>query len=376
MSAPRVKGWCPGAHRPMMSGDGLVVRVRPFRSTLVAEQALALCDLSERFGNGVLDLTSRANLQIRGVSEEDHPALLQALDAIGVLDTDPEVEARRNILMPADWVAGELADRLYAVLLKTLPRLPDLPHKVGFALDVGGTPSLQHGSADFRFELSSDGQLILRADGAARGRPVDEDEAMHGLCALAAWFTETGGRTHGRMTRHLVHARLPTFWQTAAPREGSIAPAIGQAADATILGVPFGKMRASDLRVLMTGHPDCELRLRLGRTLRVKGAKVHDAPGFTTAPTRLMEVQACPGAPYCPQASVETIALARSLADKTKGTLHVSGCAKGCAHPKVADTTLVGHDGRFDLVINGAPWDAPCQRGLDEAALTEAIQAR
>ena len=29
MSAPQVKGWCPGAHRPMMSGDGLVVRIRP-----------------------------------------------------------------------------------------------------------------------------------------------------------------------------------------------------------------------------------------------------------------------------------------------------------------------------------------------------------
>ena len=28
MSAPIVQGWCPGAHRPMMSGDGLVVRVR------------------------------------------------------------------------------------------------------------------------------------------------------------------------------------------------------------------------------------------------------------------------------------------------------------------------------------------------------------
>ena len=29
MSAPVIQGWCPGALRPMMSGDGLVVRVRP-----------------------------------------------------------------------------------------------------------------------------------------------------------------------------------------------------------------------------------------------------------------------------------------------------------------------------------------------------------
>ena len=29
MSAFEIKGWCPGALRPMLSGDGLVVRVRP-----------------------------------------------------------------------------------------------------------------------------------------------------------------------------------------------------------------------------------------------------------------------------------------------------------------------------------------------------------
>ena len=61
-TSPSVKGWCPGAHRPMMSGDGLVVRVRPFRAELSSDQAHGLCDLAERFGNGTLDLTSRANL--------------------------------------------------------------------------------------------------------------------------------------------------------------------------------------------------------------------------------------------------------------------------------------------------------------------------
>ncbi|MEM8578629.1 MAG: hypothetical protein AAGF60_12320, partial [Pseudomonadota bacterium] len=57
---PNVKGWCPGAHRPMLSGDGLVVRVRPFAGSLSQAQALGLCDLAERFGSGALDLTSRA----------------------------------------------------------------------------------------------------------------------------------------------------------------------------------------------------------------------------------------------------------------------------------------------------------------------------
>ncbi|MEO1579176.1 MAG: cobalamin biosynthesis protein CobG, partial [Pseudomonadota bacterium] len=79
MSAPMVKGWCPGAHRPMMSGDGLLVRVRPHDGRVDAQTAHGLADLAERFGNGILDLTSRANLQIRGVREDHHAPLLSEL---------------------------------------------------------------------------------------------------------------------------------------------------------------------------------------------------------------------------------------------------------------------------------------------------------
>ena len=37
MSAAAIKGWCPGALRPMQSGDGLVVRVRPFGGRVLIE---------------------------------------------------------------------------------------------------------------------------------------------------------------------------------------------------------------------------------------------------------------------------------------------------------------------------------------------------
>ena len=61
-----------------MSGDGLLVRVKPAYGLLDAADLTCLADLSDQFGNGVLDLTSRANLQIRGVSEQGHPALLSS----------------------------------------------------------------------------------------------------------------------------------------------------------------------------------------------------------------------------------------------------------------------------------------------------------
>ena len=68
-AAFEVKGWCPGALRPMQSGDGLIVRVRPQSATFSPDELGVLADAARHFGNGHIDLTRRANLQIRGVSE-------------------------------------------------------------------------------------------------------------------------------------------------------------------------------------------------------------------------------------------------------------------------------------------------------------------
>ncbi|MGX1077699.1 sulfite reductase beta subunit-like hemoprotein [Bradyrhizobium elkanii] len=48
MSAVAVKGWCPGALRPMRSGDGLVVRIRPRAGRLDAAQAAGIAELAAR----------------------------------------------------------------------------------------------------------------------------------------------------------------------------------------------------------------------------------------------------------------------------------------------------------------------------------------
>lgn len=90
-----------------MSGDGLVVRIRPVMGRMTRDQVIGLCELSQQFGSGVIDLTSRANVQIRGVSERDHETLLEALNGLDLLPDDPDLEARRNILLPFDWRCGD-----------------------------------------------------------------------------------------------------------------------------------------------------------------------------------------------------------------------------------------------------------------------------
>ena len=369
---PIVQGWCPGAHRPMMSGDGLVVRVRPFRGRLLPDQARALCDLARRYGNGTLDLTSRANLQIRGVAETDHPALLLALVDLGLIDADPAVEGRRNILMAPDWQPGDLTDRLYSALSTALPDLPPLPEKMGYALDTGGTARLAGGSADFRFELDAGDRLMLRLDGADRGLRLDEAEAMSTLFEMVDWFIETGGPMAGRMARHLRRVTPPARWQVAPPRAPVAPLAPGPAEDGLILGMPFGSVPADVLDAAVQTSDVTELRLMAGRLLWLRGTGAQAMPGFvTTAGSALLATHACPGAPCCQQATVETRALAERLAGRAPGTLHVSGCAKGCALPRAAEFTLTGRNGCFDLVRNGAPWEEPVETGLDPCSLDD-----
>ena len=98
-AAFEVKGWCPGALKPMRSGDGLIVRVRPRCEMFRPDELVVLAEAAQRFGNGHIDLTRRANLQIRGVGEESLPGLHDVIGGLGLLDPTPEGEAVRNLMI-------------------------------------------------------------------------------------------------------------------------------------------------------------------------------------------------------------------------------------------------------------------------------------
>ncbi|MFC6689448.1 cobalamin biosynthesis protein CobG [Jhaorihella thermophila] len=365
MSEPLVRGWCPGAYRPMMSGDGLVVRVRPRLARLTREQVLGLCDAATRHGNGIVELTNRANLQLRGVTEAAHAPLLEALAALDLLDADPALEVRRNILTPPFAEPGDLTARLAEALVARLADLPPLPAKFGFAIDTGSARLLADASADIRLERGAAGGLILRADGAETGRPVDEEHAIDAVIETARWFADHHGPDTRRMARLVAARGLPGGWTGAASAPLGARPEPGDTAIGPLVGVPFGQVRADALRALIQASGARALRVTPWRLVLAEGGQMPDLPDFVTRPgDRRLAVDACPGAPLCPQAQGETRALALELAARVTGSLHVSGCAKGCARRLPADLTLTARDGRFDLIRNGRAGDAPDRRGL------------
>ncbi|WP_336970590.1 cobalamin biosynthesis protein CobG [Sphingobium aromaticiconvertens] len=364
MSGYAVSGWCPTAWRPMMAGDGLLVRVRPRLARMTGEQVVGLCEVAARFGNGLIDVTNRANLQIRGLRDSAMSALLDRLVDLDLVGADPMMEARRTILIAPDWRRGDDSAQVANGLMARLAALPELPAKVGFAVDAGTAPILGADPADFRIERGESRGLILRADGRELGVPVAVNEAADAMVALAHWFVETGGAEAGRMSRHAIP--LPA-WAQGHVRPAPTRPAIlpGCHALGCVYGVPFGSMEASALAALMTDSGAEAARVTPWRTLLLEGASSVDAQGFVTdAADPALRVDACPGAPACPQATVETRALAMRLAPHIAGRLHMSGCAKGCARVGPANVTLTGCDGLFDLAFDARAGDPPIRASL------------
>ncbi|NAO97964.1 cobalamin biosynthesis protein CobG [Halomonas sp. Choline-3u-9] len=366
--SPRIKGWCPGAWRPMATGDGLLVRVRPPLGQLSREQTLALCDAAETFGSGLIELTSRANLQLRGVTDESWPPLMAFLVEHQLVSDDPEAERQPQMLLAPAWQKGDATHTIARLLQARGSELAAMPGKVGIAIDAGNAPVLGDSAADFRIERSTKGSLLVRTDGYALGTTVSDTEAViEQLIRLTHWFVDTGGWESGRMRRHT--APLPD-WAPAdtAPASPGEKLALGEHREGMVVGLPFGRVAANTLRNAVSQTvssvqvtPWRRLLLQDCDTLpAVDGLIRHNSD-----PRLAMD--ACPGAPYCEQASVATQPLAEKLSGWVEGTVHISGCAKGCARRAPADVCLVGQAGRFNVVVNGRADSTPVKSGLTES---------
>jgi precorrin-3B synthase len=359
MTGFQVQGWCPGALRPMMSGDGLVVRLRPFGGRLSPDQAAGIAAAARRHGNGLIDLSARGNLQLRGVTTDGHAALIDALRALDLIDATPLAEAQRAILVTP--FADATTDALAAMLAHALQDAPVLPSKFGFVVDTGAAPVLQDTPGDIRLERAADGRLILRADGAAGGTPVTTETAAAAALAMAHWFIAEGGVTDGRGRMAALVARSTArVLGDLAPAPAQPQPNPGLCPQWALVGFEFGQMTADTLAALAPLGP---MRLTPWRMVLLQGqSALPRLPDLILdADDPRLRVVACTGAPGCLQGLHPVRALARQLAPHVPPgkRLHLSGCAKGCAHPGACDVTLVATTTGFDVIQNGRSTDAP-----------------
>ena len=145
-------------------------------------------------------------------------------------------------------------------------------------------------------------------------------------------------------------------------------PKPGTFAQGQLVGFEFGQMQAKTLAALADLGA---LRVAPWRMLLIENlTEAPQIPGLITrADDPLLRVIACTGAPGCLQAHAATRSLARALAPKLTEMLHVSGCAKGCAHPTAAPLTLTATPAGFALIRNGTASGTPLREGVSASDL-------
>jgi precorrin-3B synthase len=414
------KGWCPGARRPMQAKDGLLVRLRIIGGVVPAATLRGIAQAGRAHGNGLFDLSARANLQLRGVRNELLPQLVEALDGLGLIDENTAAEAVRNVLVsPFAGLDGRddvsSAGKALDAALAANTDLHALPAKFGFLIDAGSGLSLGPVPADIRFDWT--GGIEPFAIG------------IGGRANEAIFLGRCGGDDIPGIASRLARAFLRLGSQMAEPprRMRGLIESCGASAIAGLAGLrpgpprksgaieepcPVGLLRFNERYCFGVGAAfGCidanmldaaaraaeifgtgEIRLTPWRALilphiQLKGADAvrayFAAHGFIVdREDARLAIAACGGASTCERGTTDTRADALALmllarrVRKTGVALHVSGCAKGCARQAATPFTLIAHAGRYGLVVDAAAREAGTNdaRRLDLAAVRETLE--
>ena len=188
---------CPGVFRPWSADDGALVRLRLVGGAVPARSLRRLGDVSQQYGDGNLHLTSRANLQVRGLPNPLGSELEEALTSTGLLP-HPTHELVRNIMVsPLSGLYGGRADlrpvaRALDEGLCSHPSLARLPGRFLFVLD-DGRGDLVDRTLDLGCVAVSAEEVQLRLGSHAWGPVVPVGEAAARLVGLARAFVSVRG---------------------------------------------------------------------------------------------------------------------------------------------------------------------------------------
>ena len=396
--------------RPVTPGR-FMVRLRLPNGVIKADQLDVLAEAIDRCGDqGSADITTRQNLQLRGLLLEDMAPLLQALEAGGLTSLQSGHDNPRNItgnplagIDPEEIVdTRPLVEAIQARLLgpagpRNLPRkfnvavggAPDsfllhndlafLPAEhngeLGFTVLVGGFFSAQRNELAvplglwLRAEQLADFTLMVlhHYERAGNRQQRNKSRLMYlidelGIDAyraeLVAAFAEPVLSHAGS---HLVNR---------APRSGLGVQAQKQAGLHWVgLHVPMGRLDAAsmlELAALARTYGSGELRLT-----EAQNALIVDVPGdrleallaepllqrFRPDPSTLQaEAVSCTGNAYCSFALIPTKGVAQQVLEELERRIelpeavrmHWTGCPNACGQPYMGQIGLMGAKARKD----------------------------
>ena len=410
VSSAQRRGACPGLSAPMPTGDGLLVRLMPIGTMSLAAFS-ALCAAARQHGNGVIEVTARGSIQIRGLSAASAPRFADAIAALNIAAADG-IPVLSNVLAGLDpeevLDAGALAADLRRAFTET-SLAARLAPKVSVVIDGGGPFDLDEIPADVRMRgelFSGDIELRVSVGGDdASAIPLGVITPALGVETAMRLLEVIARRGRDSRARNVIAA------EGTAPFHAALSNLLASPARTRESGYPQpdSRLRRNERRTdpiglhrlrdgslaygigLAFGHADAPalerltevasaagasgLRAAAGRALMIIGLTEETAPALIAGAAGLgfivraddprRYVVACAGAPICSSAHLAARAIAPLVAE-VAGTqldaafkVHISGCAKGCAHAGTAALTLVGSAGGCALIADGSPRDTP-----------------
>jgi precorrin-3B synthase len=395
---PQRRGACPGLSAPMATGDGLLVRLVPIGSIPLSAFA-GLCTAAQTYGNGIIEITSRGSIQVRGLSAASASGFAAEVGTLGIAAED-------GIPILCNPLAGLADDELFdaapfaAELRRVLAQrsmAARLGAKVSVAIDGGGVLNLATLSADIRLKAEAiNGNVALRV-----GIAGDETSATDlglvtpadGIETVMRLLDVLAKRGRNMRARDVLATKGSAVFRAAAADilERDASPRLSPRFSEAIgihpirgglfvcgIGLGFGHAHAAALERLTDAARAAGAsgqRAAPGRALMTIGLTRATAADFVTAAEELgfivraddprRSVVACAGAPICASAHIAARTIAPVIADAVarhmgrRQTIHISGCAKGCAHSAAATLTVVGTPDGCALVADGSARDAP-----------------
>ena len=96
----RVLGICPTIDSPIKSNDGYLIRFRPKYGYLSSKQLSILADAISSFGSNFIELTSRANITVRGLQKKHLEQLSNFLNQAGIINAAEKTVSYTHLTLP------------------------------------------------------------------------------------------------------------------------------------------------------------------------------------------------------------------------------------------------------------------------------------
>jgi len=398
--------WYGFFHRKRDNPGRYMNRVRITAGELAAEQALEIARIARERGHGIIDVTTRANLQVQGLEISHVPEVAARLDSVGLTSQQTGHDNIRNVF--AHPFSGLIPDELIdtRTLCYEITSLflgsrdyADLPRKVNISLNGTSHHPVHFWTQDISFLARRNehgevvfGVLVAGTQGQkphlARALPVEvaPHQVVDVTRVLLDLYREKGSRERRNTSRmrFLVEEigidGVLDWLREALPFE--LRPSDGDPVPAAVrddlvgwfvqkdprlwtmgLCVPLGRLTWQQLEGLARisqSNGDGSLRTTHEQGLAVINIRTDCRDQAQTAAAALglavdadaldTGTMACTGSQFCNIAVTETkghmfrlISDLRSRALKWHGIrIHMSGCPSSCAQHFTADIGLKG----------------------------------